>query len=505
MQVKSFTLALACLFIFLFFSQNVKGQEADTLTIAKKLRSAGKIHDAYTLLENYYTNHQHDLNTQWLFAQTAYWAKDIKTSQYLYTKAITEYPNNYYLKLDYALMLTELGKTDNAAPLLYTYLQYDSTNVKALTALSRAQYWKGNFNTSLSLINYALAFNKGDADAEELKKEILAATAPVLLINSKYAADDQPFQAITPAIQFQWPVSAFINPVIKIQSSVFINNSNTKNSIWAEAGNSFNFTKQKLSVSLLGGYFKYPYNSKAIITGNIDIKKTFATYLQTNITALFNPYTATLASLDTNITFTKTGIEVLWNKDKGINASAQYNINFFKDNNSVQNASAWVLSPALKLKTIQLKAGYSFSFSTSANNLFTPDFNKINNGTSSSVIPGIYNPYFTPYKQQSHSAIVSLQFSASKKLNISLNGGYAFYGSVMNPSFTYSGLQPGASTYSKSFSKENFNPAQVNTSVNFIVNHGFSMQANYTWLKTFFYIGNYASLGFKINFIDAKQ
>lgn len=500
---KLFPRSVICVF-FLFVTARGFAQ-TDTLEIAKKLRDSGKIQQAYKLLGSYYLIHSHDLNAVWLYAQTAYWVKDIKTSEYLYTQAITENPGNYYLKLDYALMLTQTGETEKARPLLDTYLQYDSANVKALTAIAQSEYWNGNYNTALQVIDNALRYNKGNAEAEKLKYEILTAISPSVNINTGYSNDSQPLQQMTISTEVSVPYSALINVSLKAATPFFIHDGSSSNGLWLQAGNQFNFNKEKVSASIAAGYFLYPYKNGNTVTGKIDIAKTFGKYFNASVQGSYSPYTSTLASLDTAITSANAGISLSWNKQKSFTGNISYQASFFKDENRLDNISAWFLSPPLVLNKLQLKAGYHVSYSTSLFNLFMPDENKIGDGVSSANIPGIYSPYFTPYKQQAHSVIASLSFQPTSKINIGINGGYALYGSVMNPYFFNNGNVSGTNDYIKDYAKENFSPAHINASASLKLNDKMLVNAAYSWQRTFFFSGNYASLGLKINFIHDEK
>ena len=134
------------------FSQAKK----DTLSVARQLRSDKKIKASIALIEEYKQHHPKDMNANWLLAQTLYWDKQVQASEKLYEKTIADNPGNYYLKLDYAKVLVELGETDKALPLLNTYLSYDALSSDALIALAKIAYLKKDNDAALNYATRAL-------------------------------------------------------------------------------------------------------------------------------------------------------------------------------------------------------------------------------------------------------------------------------------------------------------------------------------------------------------
>lgn len=146
--------------ISLLMNANCSAQQKnDTLAIARKLRNDKKFYASIDLLKLYISHHPKNLDANLLLAQTLYWDKQVKASELAYEKTIMENPGNYYLKLDYAKMLVELGEIDKAQPLLNTYLTYDAISADALIALAKIAYIKKDYNLALSYTNQALNNN----------------------------------------------------------------------------------------------------------------------------------------------------------------------------------------------------------------------------------------------------------------------------------------------------------------------------------------------------------
>ncbi|HSH67782.1 MAG TPA: hypothetical protein VLB84_18720 [Bacteroidia bacterium] len=156
--------------LFLLFSCSVKSSNnTDTLTIAKLLIQKGKFKRATKILNHFEQTHPDDLNVLWLYGQTAYWAGHMKTFHALYEKAMIKFPSNYYLKLDYALKLLELGEVEKANPLLDLYKKYDPSSSSLILAQAKISFWQGDYKKSLQLLSNELLLKEKKAEAEHLK------------------------------------------------------------------------------------------------------------------------------------------------------------------------------------------------------------------------------------------------------------------------------------------------------------------------------------------------
>ena len=135
---------------------SIAQSKKDTLSIARQLRTDKKYKASIDLLGIYIQKHPKNMDAKWLLAQTLYWDKQINPSKAMYEKAMTENPTNYYLKLDYAKMLVDLGELDKAQTLLNTYITYDATSADALIALAKIAYLKKDNNLAIGYIKQAL-------------------------------------------------------------------------------------------------------------------------------------------------------------------------------------------------------------------------------------------------------------------------------------------------------------------------------------------------------------
>ena len=100
---------------FLLLANNSFAQQKkDTRQFSKDLKDAGNIKDSYKILKTYLKDHPKEFNALWFCAKLAYWNWDIDNAKKNYQTCLAQQPKNYYLKLDYAMMLVELGNYNEA-------------------------------------------------------------------------------------------------------------------------------------------------------------------------------------------------------------------------------------------------------------------------------------------------------------------------------------------------------------------------------------------------------
>lgn len=487
----------------------------DILEMAKKLKNDGKIKSTYNLLKQYTLNNFNDIDGLWLFAQTAYWMKHFKESESIYENTIQLYPDNYYLKLDYAKMLVSIGNFNKAQPLLNAYLNYDSTNVEALTLLAKISYWQGNYNEAENKAVKVLARYPEYNSALTLQNEILLAKSPWIELGSIYTSDDQPLQNISPAIGGGIYLNSLFSPYINVQTPIFIDNSNTTNSLLFKLGNKSLFSKAGIELNINAGVFKYPNNNTITWTGNIDIDKTFIRHLILSAKAEHKPYIYTLSSLDSPLSENHYNLTLNWNNPDSWNGKISYDIHQF-DNNYTSSLSGWVVTPPLKVSIVDFRVGYGYNYSTSKENRFVSkktiaeilDTNNYYNDItyfSHIQIEGVYNPYFTPYKQKVHTALVSIAIHPLKTLDLGIKASYGFKAEVQTP---YLYLNNDASSniiIEKNYFTKNYSPLEINAYATFKINNKTILKAEYTYSKTNFYKSNYVGLGLKMSLFNEKK
>ena len=500
---------LLMLFCFIPTAFSQSKNVSDTLNLAKQLRSKGKIHKSYKILKKAYSDHPDNLNVAWLTAQTAFWANRIGRSRQIYEKAILSSPKNLYLQLDYAKMLVNTADFMKAIPLLNVYLSYDSTNAQALTALSRAYFWMLKYPYAGLLVTKAHKSDPKYPDASSLIRDISLARAPYLKISAGYCSDDQPLQTLSTTVGAGFyfnPLSSFH---FTFQSPFLIREGKMVNAYIFDIGNSSFFSKANMTIGIDAGVVKFPVKSNYTWTGNFEIDKTFIKHLVLSLSVQRNPYFTTLSSIDSMVIQHHFTGSIGWNDQNKWNGQiAAEAFAYPLDHNLTYTGYAWVFAPPIKFSVFRLRFGYGYNYSNSQKNRYvsTKTLEEIIAGFSTnSIITGVYNPYYTPNDQQIHSLLLSFTSHPLKWLDLSLNANAGFYATTQVP-YLYLDKNANDSTILKTgFSSATFLPLTLRLQALIKVSDCIHIQAEYTYMKTYYYTSQYAGIGINIRFPDEKK
>ncbi|MGP8215333.1 MAG: tetratricopeptide repeat protein [Bacteroidia bacterium] len=518
MNAKYCTWRIICFLSVQFFvSNSLQAQKGmDTLSLAKQFNSQKKFRKACKILAPYYNSHPGNLNTQWIYAQSLYWAKKFRKSEKVYEYAIAWHPENYYLRLDYAEKLVDIGEFEKAIPILKLYGAYDSTALDLRLTLAKIAFWKCDYKTAEAEVQKILKKQPGQtASLKDFQNEILAAESPWIKPGFEYHADTQPLQSYTPEVK----TGFFLSPLAALQfnlSAPFYEGNNTLyNAQWLQAENKSFFYKMKLTLITNIGAIKLPGNTTSV-TGKIDASKILFKHLELDAKIEHTPYLYALADMTVPVMQLTYQGNIAWKNTNGwqAQASATYN-DFYATNNYIYSIGAFGLTPPLKIEKFELRAGYAYNYSTSKYScfVFVPGETVqqvIANWTPALTIngTGIYNPYFTPNAQSTHSVVFSAILHVSQKIELGAKGSIGVYCNTLNPYF-YNYLEKNESDQiyiasGEGFSEERYYPAEINIFANLRLSPRVSIGAEYTYLKNNFYSSNYAGLTSQISFWHEK-
>ncbi|MFH1160163.1 MAG: hypothetical protein V1733_04360 [bacterium] len=464
----------------------------DTLEQVKQLRDNKKLHAAMRLLEPYYAAHPTNLNTAWIYAQTAFWAKRYGLSQEVYEIAIWYHPENLYLQLDYAKMLVDIGKYEKAMPYLQNYLVYYPDDPQVRLAFTKMAFWKGRYKEAYNNASEMVTADPADTEAGSLLDEILLAKSPWIGLNGSFYTDNQPLQTIVPVLES----GIYLHPLstlrFRIRMPFFEQQGKVTNALWIQAGNSAFIRKGGWKINADAGFLKYPYKNTTTWTGNLELEKRSFRHFVLAAQAERKPYFATGSSVDTVINENHLAGAIGWDNRNSWNGKILFNLDYFlADKNYIYSLGAWIFAPPLKTSVFDFRLGYGFSYSTAEENRFEP--------------VGIYYPYFTPCDQAIHSALISIGIHPAKVFNLGVSGNLGFYASAQYPYFYLDTNGNGSYVVKKGYSKVNYFPYNINAYALVQISKKISLRAEYVYSSTYFYISNYAGLQLKISIWNAKK
>lgn len=494
------------IFSILFLSNGVAAQSIDTLTVAKQLNSKGKFTKAENLLRQYVHENKQNLNAHWLYAQTAYWAHHFRTFNNAYKEATKYFPENYYLKLDYALKLIENGDIKKALPVLETYAQYDSISTIVKMSRAKIEYWQGDFNSAIATLQSKSYEKEKNNESAELMREILVAKSPWLKINFNFLSDDQPLKSYMQSIEAGIFVNTLFAPNITLNIPTFDNGVTTKYGGALSIGNKFNLIKPHIAANINAGYMILP-DKKSTWTGTIEVTKTSFKYLEFQLRLSHQPYLTTLASISNSVVPYQYSISAGWNNPKSWYGKISSSVlNFTNDKNYISVLNGWMFAPPIKIAVIKLRIGYAYGYSSSRENRFiskVPLSEIISNYTDGNIT-GIYDPYFTPTSQKAHSAVLNVEGNVHSVV-MGANANIGFLSTTKNPYLFLDTDNTGAIFINHDFSSIKYYPQEISAFALYRLTNKISIKGEYAYLKNNFYQSHGFGLSLKINFLNEKD
>lgn len=478
----------------------------DTLDIAKRLRSEGKLNQALKILAPYHQAHPTDLNPAWILAQTAFWAKRYGLARETYELAIWYHPENLYLQVDYANMLVDLGKYEMAELYLENFLKYFPGNSDVLRTLAKIQFWRGNYRQAENMIG---AVDSASPEISPLQRDILLAKSPAIGLSCSYFTDDQPLNTIYPLLESEVWLHPLATLHLRAGFPFFSTSGGHSGALWISMGDRARISRGNWQIDLEGGLIRFPSGNATSWTGRLSLEKKSFRHLVTSFLVERKPYFSTAGSVDTTILEYHLAASAGWNDENTWNGQVSLNLDRFPaGRNTVHNLGAWLFAPPLKLHIFDFRFGYGFSYASSLVNFFVPDGTLaeiIASYDPSSGVKGIYYPYFTPDDQYINSALLNIGIHPSGWLDLGIGGNLGFYATAEIPYLYLDTNGNGALIIKKGYSRETFFPFTLNASALFRLSDRISFRAEYSFSRTWFYSQHAAGLHLAIHLWNEKR
>jgi thioredoxin-like negative regulator of GroEL len=500
--ITGISLAMATL---LMHTTTYSQEHRDTLQFCKGLKDAGNIKDSYRILKTYLNKHPKEFNAIWFTAKLAYWNWEIDNAKNYYQSAFSIQPKNYYLKLDYAMMLVEIGEQEEAIVHLEQYIKYDSLSKDAQLYLAKSYYWQGNTSEALRVLNHLPVQLKNNELVKELRHEILLVRATNLDIKTGYDFDDQPLKHITAGAAIHKYESNLLNWSVEANTHQFKTDSSSTNAYSLEAGNKFSFYKLGMQLHTRLGATSLPFANTTLFTGALGIQKKLYPGISLLLSAERKPYFFTSTSTQVSVLQTEATAAIAVENLKQFSGKLQYQQQLF-DGNTIKSFSAWVLTPALKLNKFSIKAGYAYQQADADVNNYTSN-KSIDSLFAHYTTPvtGYYIPYFTPKSQQIHSALLWLNYKPSGRFSLTATGSYGLSASLSNPYLYLTNLPTDGPMLAKAYTSQTYTPIDASLKVLYKFNERVSANASYEYHKTNFYTGQFINATINILLLNEHQ
>jgi hypothetical protein len=95
----------------------------------------------------------------------------------------------------------------------------------------------------------------------------------------------------------------------------------------------------------------------------------------------------------------------------------------YPDDNSVSSGFGWILAPISSREAASLHVGYGFSAQSAVESRFVPqDDINVRPGEPPTMVPGEYNPYYTPSNLRVHSVLATTSLRPNPHLVLEAGG-----------------------------------------------------------------------------------
>ena len=501
------------LLCFIFFFCQLKAQipkVIDTIELARSKAYNKNFTEADMLLSKYNLHHT-DVNALRLHAQVLYWMKSVDRASQIYQKALTVFPDQHVIKLDFGRMLFESGKLQLAETQLTEYLLTDDKNIEANILLANINYWKGNIKNAKQQLAIVTNIYPNNERAVALLREINLATAPYVRLGAAFSSDDQPLNKSGFEAEAGWFQSSIFSPTLLVNANHFTipDSIGRYNSLWLQAGNKINFGLSGLTLNVRLGIFNHQSKkTESFFTGSAMLSQKIFNIFSLEAGLERRPYqfTASSASIPVMQNFSVAALNL--NKNNKWLGRASYQMEKFEDNNNVQTAYLWLLAPIISNKIISIKAGYGFNYSNANVNTYTPkkSINALIQTTAvGGSVNGYYYPYFTPNNQTIHSILGSIGLRISDRINFTTHANIAVSASADNPSLNLQKSMTNNYSISKTYSKLSYTPFDISNELLLNISEQFSITGSYHYSSFLFYKINFGAIQLKYCFINERK
>ncbi len=432
-----------------------------------------------------------------LLGKAYYWSGDFEKTKDFFRKRINENPDYLQLQLDFARIFYELQEFSQSKKFLEKLIIQLPEDLEVNQKLAEINYWTGGKKkTSLNYLDNILVQYPENKAALDLKEEINLVTAPLLFIRSGIYSDSQPMLYGFLGAEISLYQSSILQPSLLVESRFYENNETLTQ---LQVKNKFGFVSTKTNMTLGFGLVQNQNWNSTLTTFISELQQKLGNGFFTRFSFAKEAYLYTLASLQQPISPQLLSLSLSRESSNSWIGNLQLDQRTFESSNTLRSFNLWMLVPVIKTQKFLFHIGYSGSLANTDSVRFAPESTFSPTTTSPKVgdlIPGSYNPYFTPINQSIHSILAkgSLKFSPNQSLDITAN--YGIFAEIENPNIYYFGPNNTNPTPIEKddllliFNTESYHPIDLKIEYKNILSKRTELQLIYQYQKTIFFNSN---------------
>lgn len=459
----------------------------------------GQIKEATEVLRRLEARYPDDEGLVRILGKALYWSKDFDEVKRFFREKLSKNQQLHDAQLDYGRILYELQSWEECEEVLTDLLKKEPLNVEANQKMAEITYWQGGSKKkSLQYIDWVLQQYPKDERALAIQETILTETATHLSFSAGYFSDSQPLNYLQALVEVSGYFSSKLQPGFRIDSRFYQDYSQVN---VVSFSNKFSFFSSKTSITGSVGVAINKDWEEPLIPFSLKVDQNLGKGFLVSGDFGKEAYLYTTQSVLTPISprFLRFNLE-----KSGENTwigKLFLDQNQFEDENRVRTIGLWFLYPILSGNDFELSLGYSGVLVDSDSLKFIPKEGvPASPGNSQGLIPGEYNPYFTPTNQVIHGLLgkFSYQFFENQQIQVSANIGV--WAEIDNPNLYLTGPGQGPppfqneDNYALFLFRERYFPMDLSLDYKLDLKDSFTLGFNYHYQKTIFFDSQYMGL-----------
>ena len=475
--------------------------QPDTLALAQQLAWSKAFAEANQLLA-VYNQHHRQPDALRLQAQVLHWMGRSRQALALLEPARQEFPAHAALQEDQARILFESGRVQKARAAYAGILARDSLHAEALLNTAFINRWDGKTGAARRGTESFLQHYPKNQQAQDLRTVMQQESTPWLRLGFGYLSDDQPLQIPQATLEAGWYKSWALAPQLLLRWNN-MQGQQTNSSALAQLANTFYIGAT--GTTLVAGAGLIMQNGNQEATAKIQLSQKLARHLHFDAGWEKRPYQHTDISTRSILMQQFTQLSLRYNKNDTWLAQASMEQQRFDDGHAVNTIYAWGMLPVVQAKGWRLSTGYSFAWADADTNTYRPTKTLPQIIASGGTIAGVYDPYFTPTNQITHSLLLSARVDLSKAVQWQLRASAAFAGKADNPYFYLVRNNGNQFSLVRAFYQEDYYPVDIYTVLQWKAGAQSTLQLYYQYSRLLFYNRHQTGITFKFPLYHAGR